>query len=52
MYGDCYLSIYVWMVLVGEPSQHAHTIDDPHLLLAFFSPSVATTTTSTRVNCS
>jgi hypothetical protein len=28
--------MYVCMVLVGEPSKHAHTIDDPHLLRLFF----------------
>ncbi len=30
------LLIYICMVLVGEPSKHAHTIDDPHLLRLFF----------------
>jgi hypothetical protein len=43
--------LYICGVLVGEPSKHAHTIDDPHLLRLFF-PSVATTMNRTRVNCS
>jgi hypothetical protein len=30
--------MYVCMVLVGEPSKHAHTIDDPHLFFPLLLP--------------